>query len=354
MKTYILLTNIITQRRCDMFEKIMYKVKDNTFRIQDFTKRDNVDESKFVEGKSQRGKKQLQVQVCILYPDEYNDIKTKFDAHKSQVQHLKAMISERESEIIRLKKQINEKEQANSEVKQLKEDISNITQDHEKEVSKLHQEKAMLEKSHLEDLNKLKETHANQLSAIDETHKNEIKKLEEQYNAKLDKANDKLLSEVQANNQTIDKLKDEITSLHQEKSKIEKDYIADMKALESEHANEKIELTKAHQDEVTNLKEDISQIKQDYLKQINENNQTHYYELDSEKKKVYQAKENYLALTIHNNENDDMYFEKLENLGRFEKFLNKDKKIIKEMRERNRLKVDDNYIEGKIKEIKGN
>lgn len=97
----------------------------------------------------------------------------------------------------------------------------------------------------------------------------------------------------------------------------------------------------------------IANLNEENLKQINENNENHYKELDSEKEKVYQAKENYLALTIHNNESDDMYFEKLDNLGRFEKFFNKDKEIIKEMRERNRLKVDDNYIEGKIKEIKG-
>ena len=38
----------------------------------------------------------------------------------------------------------------------------------------------------------------------------------------------------------------------------------------------------------------------------------------------------------------------LENLGLIAKIRGKDKKILKEMKEKNRLKIDDEYIKGQI------
>ena len=273
----------LTLKNSHMFQKVMYKVKnkDNVFRIRDFTSSDNVDISRFVEGTNKKGETQLQAQIVVLYPDEYHDIITIKDSHESEVQHLKAMISERESQIMKLKKENKEKVQVNSdEVMQLKEDIFNITQEHDKEVSKLHQEISRLEKSHLEELEDLKEKHSNQLLAIDETHQKEIEKLNEQYIAKLDEVNDKLLSEVQGNKQASDNLRDEmltitqdhkkeIDKLHQEKSNIEKT-----------HANETLELTKAHQDEVTQLNEDISSLKQAHLEDLREIDKVHSDEVE--------------------------------------------------------------------------
>ena len=182
MKVLIHLTLINSH----MIEKVMYKVtnKDNVFRIRDFTSSDNIDISKFVEGTNKKGAPQMQAQVYVLFEDEYQDIKTKLDTHESEVQHLKDMIEERETQIMKLKKENKEKVQVNSdEVMQLKEDNFNMTQDHQKE------------------LEELKEKHANQLLAIDETHKKEMRKLEDEYQAKLDEVNDKLLSQVQANEQ---------------------------------------------------------------------------------------------------------------------------------------------------------
>lgn len=259
-----------------MIEKVMYKVKDNNFRVQDFTKRDNVDESKFIEGTNQRGAPQLQAQVCVLYHDEYEDINQKLASHESEVQHLKAMIEERESEIIKLKKQVKEKSSANiDEVNQLKQDKSTMKEDFDKQVQHLHQEMTKLEKSHLEDIDKLKETHTNQLLAIHEKHNKEIERMQTQFNAKLDEINDKLLCEVQGNKETNNKLRDEITTLRNDYQK-EIDTLHQEKSnLEMTHANETLELTKAHQSEVMQLSEDISQLKQEHLKEINDKDKLH-------------------------------------------------------------------------------
>ena len=259
-----------------MFKKIMYKVKDNTFRVQDFTKKDNVDESKFVESVNQRGEKRLETLVYVMFKNEYFNLNQILNSHESEVQHLKAMIEERESQIMKLKKENKEKTQVNNdEVMQLRETISSMKDDREKEVSHLHQEITKLEKSRLEELEDLKETHANQLSAIDETHQKEIEKLNEQYQSKLDKANDKLLSQVQANEQSNIKLKDEmLTMTKAHSSEIEKLH-HDLSNLENTHANETLELTKAHHVEVSQLKEEQSQMKESHLKEINKLEQTH-------------------------------------------------------------------------------
>ena len=51
---------------------------------------------------------------------------------------------------------------------------------------------------------------------------------------------------------------------------------------------------------------------------------------------------------MKNNKSDDRYIEELENLGLIAKIRGKDKKILKEMKEKNRLKIDDEYIKGQI------
>lgn len=241
----------------------MYKVKTKSdkelYRIRDFTSGDKVDKSRFDEVFNTKGEKQLQTQVCVLYPDEYHDLKTTFDTHESEVQHLKAIIEERESQIKELKKQTNEKKQDNSdEVQQLRQEKSNIK----------------------EELDTLKKTHANQVLDIYRKHNKETNELKDQYETKLDEVNDKLLSEVQANKQASDNLKDEIASLHQEKSNLEKTYLEDLKTLESEHANEILDITKAHHDEVMRLKEETSQIKEDHQKEMREIDKDHSDEVE--------------------------------------------------------------------------
>ena len=264
-----------------MFEKIMYKVKDNTFRVRDFTKSDEVDESKFVEGVNQKGNKQLQSHVYVLFEDEYQALLHDIEDALATIDLKEDIIKDKDKTIKKLESQIEDNKHANlDEIKQLKEDKFNMSEDHQKEVSKLHQEKTNLEKTYLEELDQLKKTHANQMLDVYRKHNKETNKLKEQYDTKIDEINDKLLSEVQANKQANDKLKDEISSLHQAKSTLEKDYLEDLKTLESEHANEILDITKAHHDEVMHLKEETSQIKEDHQKEMREIDKDHSDEIE--------------------------------------------------------------------------
>lgn len=311
----------------------MYKVKDNTFRVRDFTSGDNVDMSKFVEGTNQRGAPQMQAQVCVLYKDEYNDIKTKLDSHESEVQHLKDMIEERESQIMKLKKEIKDNEGANiDEVMQLKEDNYNMTQDHQRA---------------LEDL---KEKHANQMRAIDETHKKEIRNLEEQYNAKLDEVNDKLLSQVQANEQVSNNLRDEmltmskahtseIDKLHQENTRLEKARLEDLKTKDNEHANEILELEKAHHLEVSQLKEDNSQLKQDHLKEINKLDKAHNDERE-------QIRTSFLNLITNVNAQDLTEIDEIQKEvpSIFKPFMRKHMRKLEELKERKQANTPEKIV----------
>lgn len=288
MTIYFIIMTLKDSHECEfMFEKIMYKVKDNNFRIRDFTSGDHVNEDKFVEGVNQKGNKQLQAQVCVLFKDDYVSLNQELESLRDEVQRLKRDLNDKEMQIKTLEKQVKESKRANiDEVMQLKEDKFNIAQEHDKEVSKLHQEISNLEKSHLEELEQLKETHANEMLDIHEKHKKEIDKLNEQYNAKLDEVNDKLLSEVKANKQASDNLRDEMStmtkthehetrSLNQDLTNLEKGHLEDMKEKEKAHSNEILELTKAHQDEVNEIKEELSQVKQEHLVEINEKDKAH-------------------------------------------------------------------------------
>ena len=327
----------------------MYKVKnkDNVFRIRDFTSSDNVDISRFEEMKNKQGEMQVQAQVCVLYHDEYHDIKTKLDSHESEVQRLKAMIEERESQIMKLKKENKEEVQVNSdEVMQLKEKISTMKEDHHKEVSKLHQENSKLEKTHREEISNLKETHANQLSAIDETHQKEIEKLNEQYNAKLDEVNDKLLNQIKEDKLSSDNLKDEIFTirnehaheidkLHQEKSN-----------LEIAHSNEMRELEKVHHSEVLQLSEELSHVKQEHLQEINEKDKSHSDEV--EKIRTYFLK----VVTLDNTQDSSEIIELKKSIPAILKpFMRKHVKQLEEFEERKLLKEPEKII--KTHELSG-
>lgn len=177
-----------------MFEKVMYKVKDNTFRVRDFTKKDNVDESKFVETTNQRGAPQMQTQVCVMYKDEYNDIKTKLDNHESEVESLNAIIKEQDSKIKELESKLDEKSHVNSdEVMQLNETISNMKEDHHKEVSKLHQEKSNLEIAHSNEMRELEKVHhdevlqlSEEVSQVKQEHLQEINKKDKAHSERVE------------------------------------------------------------------------------------------------------------------------------------------------------------------------
>lgn len=300
----------------------MYKVKDNTYRLQDFTKKDNIDESKFVEVRNQRNNTRLQTLVYVMFKDEYFNLNLMLNNHESEVQHLKDMISERESQIMKLKNENKDNEGANvDEIMQLKEDKFNITQDLQKE---------------LEDL---KEKHTNQLSAIDETHQKEIEKLNEQYNAKLDEVNDKLLSQVQANEQSSIKLKDEILTMTKaHSSEIEKLH-HDLSNLENTHANEKLELTNAHHLEVSQLNEEISSIKQEHLQEINKKDKVHSDEVEK-------IRTSFLNLITSVNAEDISEIKEIRNdvPSIFKPFMRKTMRKLEELEERKQVSTPEKII----------
>lgn len=147
----------------------MYKVKDNVYRIRDFTSGDNVEESKFIEGTNQRGAPQMQAQVCVLFKDEYNILNEELETLKNEVNDLQSKINDKETQINELEKQIKESKRANiDEVIQLKENISNMKEDHQKEVSHLHQENTNLEKLHANEKLELEKIHHDEVLQLNE------------------------------------------------------------------------------------------------------------------------------------------------------------------------------------------
>ena len=158
-----------------MFEKVMYKVKDNVFRIRDFTSGDKVDESKFIEGTNQRGAPQLQTQVYVMYKDEYDKLKQDLNEYDSKIEELE--------------KKLNEKKQSNTdEVMQLKETISSLKQKNMEEIKRLENTHANethdLEKAHYqeilelkEELSQTKQEHIQEMRESDKAHHDEVEKI---------------------------------------------------------------------------------------------------------------------------------------------------------------------------------
>lgn len=161
-----------------MFKKIMYKVKENTFRIQDFTKRDNVDESKFVEGKNQRGTPQMQTQMLVLYQEEFTNL-------EKEIQSLNEDITEKDNTIKKLQHELSTIEQTHSKsTEKIKEEnyqridelnntiktkdnnINTMKLNHSKEIARLKNDIAQLEKKHLQEITNIKLEHQKELNDL--------------------------------------------------------------------------------------------------------------------------------------------------------------------------------------------
>ena len=195
----------------------MYKVESQSnkllYRLQDFTKSDNVDESVFFEAKNSKGSMRLQCNVKVLHDNEYDAIIEEVEQANLKIEHLNAMLNKK-----------------NNEIKRLEGEIDKLKRDNKDENEKQHQI----------DIKLLKETHEKQLLDIDKKQQMHVEKITAQYKTSVDELNDKLLSEIQANKQSSDKLKDEM-----------------------------LDITKQHVQEVEQLHEAISTLKQEHLKEIN-------------------------------------------------------------------------------------
>ena len=128
----------------------MYKVetKDNKlqYRLQDFTKNDNVDESVFVEGVNNKGAKRLECQVFVLHAHEFEALQHKQDSMKAHVETLTDKIK-----------------QQNNEIKHLQDKVDEYERGHKDEEFNIMLETRKLEKQHQNELDKLRETHEKDL-----------------------------------------------------------------------------------------------------------------------------------------------------------------------------------------------
>ncbi len=221
-------------------KKMQSTTKPNVYRIQDFTKKDAIDETRF--RKNQKGK--LECNVIIFYEEDYNAMKEENTSLKSSVKKLEAQIQE-----------------AETKMQQLEEEYNIKTQDYiDSEASiKLKLEESIKEFSTT--TNQAKEEHAKEILAIQEKHSreiialnNKISKLKEDHQKELhnhDNANaDTILDMEKRHHQELTSLKDEISSIKQK------------------HNEELMDLMDSHNDEVT-------QIRNTFLKQASKLNNTY-------------------------------------------------------------------------------
>lgn len=184
--------------------KVTSKKDKEVYRISDFTSGDEVDENKFVEGISQRGKKRLETKVCVLYKDEYEDIIEEIDTLKDEVQHLKHTLEDKENKIKGLEKQIKENTHAN------RDEIIKLKDNHHRQIYRLQQEKSDIAQARLT----LEKTQMRKLKDLEKVNEDKIKTL-------------------------INKHNDEVSKLKDEKNKLDAYYLKEMRAQDNAHNDER-------------------------------------------------------------------------------------------------------------------
>lgn len=166
---------------------------------------------------------------------------------------------------------------------------------------------------------KLKEAHSNELLDIDKKHQEDLKSKDDEYSNKIDVLNKELLSQSEANKKEVLELKDE--------------YIQSNKDL---------------QKEIDSLKQIISDIKDKHHQEINNltiYDEEYHMKLSDHEKKINEMRSNCLRLRTIDSNNNLRQIENLEKLGRLDKFRNRDKEILKEMRQFNQKIVDEDAID---------
>lgn len=144
----------------------MYKIetKDNKlqYRLQDFTKKDNVDESVFVEGVNNKGAKRLECQVFVLHAHEFEALQHKQDSMKAHVETLTDKIK-----------------QQNNEIKHLQDKVDEYERGHKDEEFNIVLETRKLEKQHHKQLETIQHEHSNELQALRKQHEYDIDQLKQ-------------------------------------------------------------------------------------------------------------------------------------------------------------------------------
>ena len=138
----------------------MYKVqgRDNKviFRLQDFTKNDNVDITLFEEGENSKGDKRLQCNVFVLHTHEFEALQQDKDAMKDHVKGLNDKIM-----------------QKNVEIKELKNEIAKLKRANIDERAQLRDEKIKLNDEKFDMLN----AHTDEVRKLEKQRRDELKQL---------------------------------------------------------------------------------------------------------------------------------------------------------------------------------
>lgn len=185
----------------------------------------------------------------------------------------------------------------------LKEDFEEYEKDINSQIEKLKNEIAEKDKS----IKSLQ----NRLSTIDEGKEEEIKKLNDDYSERIDKLND---------------------DLHEKDLEIERtktEYEKKIGGLKIFDADSHMSIAD-HQKEINNLE----LFDEEYHMKISDH-----------EKELNKMRGNCLKLRVRENKGYSSYIEELDKLGRWDKFRNKDKAILKEMRTYNNSSIDDKAID---------
>lgn len=258
----------------------MYKVetKDNKelYRLQDLTKKDNVDESKFHKATNKQGKSRLECKVIIMHTEEFETLQHKQTAMKEHVEDLSNELMQRNNEIKRLEDEIEKYKHANADDElKLRDEKFNMLQTHTDEVRRI-------EKDHQTELDKLKETHENHLIDIDERHEKQLRKLRTQYTAKVDEVKEDLIETITANDKARDKLRGEMLQLKEthkdEVITLQNTHHKEVEKLQHVHSDELQALREQHSYDMDHLKKVNAQLKQEHIIEVNEIKTSHIHE----------------------------------------------------------------------------
>ena len=249
----------------------MYKVqgRDNKerFRLQDFTKKDNVDIDKFVERRNRNGDKRLECDVIVMHPEELNAIYEERNKAKTDVEELQSKIIQKDIEIKRLEKEVAEHKRLNIDVKE-----------------DLQDEKFDILAGHQITLAELNETHEKDLLNINKEHRKQLERMRSHYKQSNDELNDRLFNSVKANNDLRGKYKAEMLAMKDshkdEVVNLQKQHHEELETIQHEHSNELQALRKQHEYDIDQLKQASAQIKQEHLVEVNEINERHHVEVD--------------------------------------------------------------------------
>lgn len=214
----------------------------------------------------------------------------------------------------------------NNRIKQLEEEIEKKSSSNKASSRELYLKIDELKKTN----NKLEKTYQDDLSAIHSKHEKKIEAIQDEYNAKINDLNKELLTQNEYNKKEVIELKDEYITSHQDLQK-----------------------------EIDSLKKEIYELKTSHLKELNELNEKHnqainnltiydeeyHMKLSDHEKKINEMRSICLRLRTIDSNNNLRQIDNLEKLGRLDKFRNKDKEILKEMRQFNQKIVDEDAID---------